>query len=92
MDEMKFDMCGSATVMGVLQAVSTYLGVQFTKKESARCETTIDSARGVTHLTEMEAYFLDTRLCESVIFLNTVEHFAETPVTIRFSIVELLGC
>jgi hypothetical protein len=43
-------------------------------------------------LTEMEAYFLDTRLCESVIFLNTVEHFAETPVTIRFSIVELLGC
>ena len=44
-----------------------------------------------THLAEVETCFLNARLSKCVIFLNIVKNFANTPITIRFSIVELVG-
>ena len=44
-----------------------------------------------THLAEVETCFLNTRLSKCVIFLNVVKNFAKTPITIRFSIEELVS-
>lgn len=51
------------------------------------CPQPVDS----THLAEVETCFLNTRLSKCVIFLNVVKNFAKTPITIRFSIVELVA-